>query len=323
MLQQLHWYARDIQILRELGFSVVIANRFGEIPWGCDLYFSWWASGSILPLSKAFLSRKPIITIAGGHEATLTRDPVSGVAFGYTAAPWYTKLAVRICLRYSTQVLVVSDYLAEHAVKLGALNPLLVYNCVDTEAFRPLRLPRTLVSSVFNCEERKVMMKRGDVFLRSVPFVLRDFPQQKFVVIGSKGNAYQRLQQLTSDLGVEKNVEFIGTVDNAKMPEFLNRSKVFVQISESETFGVAIAEAMSCETPVVVSKQGPIPEVVGDCGIYVDHNNPKAVAAAIANLLGKTEDERREIGLKARFRIVENFSYGRRKKSIQQIISSI
>lgn len=322
-LQQEQWDVLDIKILRELGFSVTVSTCFREIPCGCDLYFAWWASGSILPLIKAKLYRRPIIVVAGGSEVILGRDSVSGTPFGYLATPWYKKLATRICLRYSTVVLVVSNYMVEDAKKLKACNPLVVYNCVDTKTFNLSNLPRTLVTTMFQSDKETVMIKRGDIFIRSIPFVLRDFPDQKFAVIGKRDNVYQQLQKLILDLGIKKNIKFIGSIDNLQIPQWLQRSKVYVQISESETFGVSIVEAMSCGTPIIVSRQGAIPEVVSNCGVYVNHNDPESVAAGIISLLKKSKKERCEMGLKARSRIIENFSYEQRKESIKQIIENI
>lgn len=322
-LQREHYSIQDIKILNELGFSVTIATCFKEIPWGCDLYFAWWASGSILPLIKARLSRKPMIVVVGGQEAMLNRDSMTNEPIGYLATPWYKKLATRVCLRYSTKVLVVSNYMLKDAKTLGAINPVVVYNCIDTKTFNPSNLPRIFITIIFNSDEDVVRIKRGEIFIHSVPLVLRDFPEQKFVVIGKRGNAYQRLQKLILDLGIEKNIEFIGSINNSEMPEWLQRSKAYIQISDTETFGVSMAEAMSCGTPVVVSRKGALPEVAGECGIYVDHNDPKSVAAGIINLLRKSEAERQEVGLKVRSRIVENFSYERRKKLLQQIIKGI
>lgn len=322
-LQREHYSIQDIKILNELGFSVTIATRFREIPWGCDLYFAWWASGSILPLIKARLSRKPIIVVAGGQETMLSRDSMTNEPIGYLAAPWYKKLAARICLRYSTKLLVVSGYMVKDAKTLGAINPVVVYNCIDTKTFNLSNFSRKFITTIFNSDEDVVRIKRGEIFIRSVPIILRDFPEQKFVIIGKRGNAYQRLQKLILDLGIEKNIEFIGSINNSEMPEWLQRSKACVQISDTETFGVSIAEAMSCGTPVVVSRRGALPEVAGECGIYVDHNDPKSVADGIINLLRKGEAGRQEVGLKARSRIIENFSYERRKRSLQQIIKDI
>ncbi len=324
-LLQEQYTLSDIKILRELGFNVTISTSFKEVPYNSDLYFSWWASGSILPFIKACISRKPIIVVAGGHESMLIIDSVSKKPYGYLATPWYKKIATLICLRYCSKILVVSRHMIKDVKSLGAHAPIVVYNCIDTEAFTLTSLHRTFVTIMFNTKvyEHAVSMKRAEVFIRSVPFVLEKFPKQKFLVIGEKGNAYLRIQQLVESLGVEKSIEFIGVVSNSKIPELLNRSLVYVQISESETFGVAIAESMACGTPVVVSKKGSIPEIVGDCGVYVDNNNPKSVAFGIIELLQKSKEEREKIGLRARKRVVGKFSYARRKKAIQQVIMNL
>ena len=153
--------------------------------------------------------------------------------------------------------------------------------------------------------------------------VLQYFPEQKFIIIGKKGDAYKRLKKMIFNLGIEKNIKFIGRINASQVPHYLQSSRAYVQISDTETFGLGVAEAMSCGTPVIVSKRGAIPEVVGDCGIYVNHNNSESVASGIISLLRKNEAECREIGLRARKRIVNKFSYEQRKKSIKQTIENI
>ncbi len=322
-LQKEQYSIQDIRILGELGCQLTIATRFGEIPWGCDLYFSWWASGSILALIKARLSAKPIVVVAGGNDSMFYRDSVSGRPGGYLATPWYKKVAARVSLRYATVVLVVSRYMVDHVRRLGARSPIVVHNSVDTSAFRPSGDPRSFVTTMFDLEDGVVAVKRGEVFIRSVPLVLRDHPDQTFVVIGRKGSAFQRLRGLVSDLGIENNIEFVGRVDNSAVVSWLQRSRVYVQISDTETFGVAIAEAMSCGVPVVVSRMGAIPEIVGSCGVYVDHNDPRSVAAGIAGLLGQREEARDQLGVEARARIVGQFSYDQRLAAIREVIQAL
>jgi glycosyltransferase involved in cell wall biosynthesis len=314
---------QDIRILHDLGFEVTIATSFNEIPWGCDLYFSWWASGSILPLIKAQLSGKPIIVVAGGNDSMLYRDSLSGVPRGYLAAPWYKRLAARFSLRFSTIVIVVSRFMLDDVTRLGARCPIVVPNSVDTRAFKPSEAQRLHVTTVFNLYEHVAGLKREEIFLRAVPIVLRTYPQQTFIIIGDKGDAYQRLRALASDLKILENVDFVGTMPNADVGGWLQRSKIYVQISDTETFGMVIAEAMSCATPVVVSRRGAIPDLVGIHGVYVDHDDPQSVAAGIISLLGKTELERRKIGAEARARAIEHFSYEKRRAAIQHIIADI
>ena len=321
-IEKEHYTISDIKILKELGFSVTVATKFKEIPWNCDLYFSWWTSGSILPLIKAKISKKPIIVIAGGQEAMFNRDSITNKPIGYLATPWYKKLATRITLRCATKVLAVSRYMIKDIKRLGANNPLVVYNCVDTKLFSPLNSSKKYITTIFNSYKNVVKIKRGEILIRSIPFVLKKFPKQKFIIIGEKGNASQNLKNLISKLGVNKNIELIGRINRLEMPKWLQESKAYVQISDTETFGLSVAEAMSCGTPVIVSNRGAIPEIVKNYGIYVDHNNPKSVASGIIDLL-KKEKKYHTTGIEARSMIVKNFSYEKRKKSIKEIIKNI
>jgi glycosyltransferase involved in cell wall biosynthesis len=322
-LQKEQYSLQDIRILRDLGYQVTIATSFGEIPLGCDLYFSWWASGSILPLVKARLSSKPIIVVAGGNEAMFYRDSISDRPLGYLATPWYKKLATRLCLRLADQVLTVSGFMVEDVRSLGAHEPEIVHNSVDTMAFDLAGHPRAHLTSIFNLDEHVVTVKRGDVLLRALPLVLKCFPDQRLAIIGRKGDAFRRLEQLVRDLGVEDHVDFIGSIANSEVAGWLQRSIAYVQVSDTETFGVAVGEAMSCGTPVVVSRRGALPELVGDCGIYVDHNDPASVAAGIVEVLGLSDDDRRRLGLAARRRIEQRFTYEIRRARIQRVISSL
>jgi glycosyltransferase involved in cell wall biosynthesis len=103
----------------------------------------------------------------------------------------------------------------------------------------------------------------------------------------------------------------------------MHKSIAYVQISDTETFGVAIAEAMSCGTHVVVSKRGAIPEVVGNHGVYVDHNDPDSVAAGIVDVLKLSPLEYKVKSNVLRNHIQENFSYIKRRDKIEKIINGI
>lgn len=317
------WYVEDIRILRELGFSVTVCTQFKEIPWGYDLYFSWGATGSILALFKALFSRKPIIIVPEGQEVIFSGDSLNNDLLGYPAKSWYKKIAVRICLKYSTKVLAVSNFMFDHIKRLFHITPVIVYNCINTNIFKPLYLPKEFVMTIIRLDKSSVILKRGEIFIRSIPIVLQKFPKQKFIIIGEKSNFYNNLIKLITNLEIKDNIKFTGLVENFKIPKFLNRAKIYVQISESESFGMSIAEAMSCGVPTIISKKGAIPEVVGDCGIYVNNNDPNSLANAIIKLLGKSKNELQEIGFSSRSRIVENFSYEKRREKIKQIIKEL
>ena len=84
-------------------------------------------------------------------------------------------------------------------------------------------------------------------------------------------------------------------------------SDVYVSPSLLEGFGLPVAEALACETPVVAVDAGAVAEVMGPGGILVPGRNGPALAEAISNLL-QDADRRREFGRLGRRHIEENFS---------------
>jgi glycosyltransferase involved in cell wall biosynthesis len=74
----------------------------------------------------------------------------------------------------------------------------------------------------------------------------------KLRLIGD-GSQKQMVEQLVHGLALNDKVEFIGRIDHNKVPFYLNTLDAFVNVSEFESFGVAVAEAMACKVPVIVS----------------------------------------------------------------------
>jgi glycosyltransferase involved in cell wall biosynthesis len=79
-------------------------------------------------------------------------------------------------------------------------------------------------------------------------------------------------------------VNLAGASD-ADVARLMAGAAAFCLPSLMEGFGMAVAEAMACGAPVVVSDRGSLPEVVGDAGLVVPPTAP-AVEAALADVLG-------------------------------------
>jgi glycosyltransferase involved in cell wall biosynthesis len=76
-------------------------------------------------------------------------------------------------------------------------------------------------------------------------------------------------------------IEYIGTVNDEQKKYYLQRSKAFLfPIKWEEPFGIVMAEAMACGTPVIAFNRGSVPEVVshGETGYIVDNVNEMAEA---------------------------------------------
>lgn len=316
----------DIRILNELGYKVIIASRYSEIPYNCMFYFSWWVTGSIFPLIKAKLSRRPIIVIAGGNELMRYSDSLTGVPYGYLNMPWLKKAAVKIVIKLSDIILPVSDFMLKDQSFFGYKRQEVVHNCVDTELFKIAKgkkLNRKRLVSVINLDQDVITLKRGHILLQAIKILKDRHADFSLYIFGQKGNAYEKTLAEINSLGIAANVKLMGIRKNSQFARILPACTCYIQISDTETFGLSIAEAMSCGLPVVTSQCGAIPEIVGEHGIFVDHNHAISVANGIAQVLEMTDAQRQELGEKLRRRIVECFSYEKRKKKIENVINKI
>jgi glycosyltransferase involved in cell wall biosynthesis len=80
-------------------------------------------------------------------------------------------------------------------------------------------------------------------------------------------------------------VRLAGYVAEEALPSLYSGAEVFVFPSFDEGFGLPVLEAMACETPVVVSNRGALPEVVGKAGLFIDPNNAEELAKVLNQCL--------------------------------------
>ncbi|EWT02974.1 glycosyltransferase [Intrasporangium oryzae NRRL B-24470] len=92
---------------------------------------------------------------------------------------------------------------------------------------------------------------------------------------------------------------FLGARDD--VPAWLRAADVFVLTSRWEARALVVQEAMAAGVPVVVTRTGGLPDLVGDAGVLVPVGDAAAVTRAVDSLLGDP-DERRRLGARARER---------------------
>jgi glycosyltransferase involved in cell wall biosynthesis len=180
-----------------------------------------------------------------------------------------------------------------------------VYNGMDVDTFKNTgdkREERTILF-VGNTEDHK----KGILFLLEA---LAGLPDDIRLTIVDEGPPLKKnAAGLVRKTGVEKRVKFTGKVDQQTLVRLYSRATLLVMSSLYEGFGLPAAEAMSCETPVVVTRAGALPEVVDpSCGVLVEPGNSKALRDAILSLLDNPE-ARERMGKNGRNKAVDNFSW--------------
>lgn len=115
-----------------------------------------------------------------------------------------------------------------------------------------------------------------------------------------------KVEQLARDCGVIDAVTFIGSVPLVE--EILVGADLFLLPSETESFGLAALEALSCEVPVIATSVGGLPEVVrdGEHGYLFAVGDVDAMAAAAIDLL-QDESKLRRFGIAGRQWTLERF----------------
>ena len=147
----------------------------------------------------------------------------------------------------------------------------------------------------------------------------------KYIIYG-EGEEESELKQLVEKLNLQDIVEFKGRIQNNLVPKALNEFDIFLgtSILDSESFGVAIVEAMACEVPVIVTDVDGFKEVVdnGKAGIMVPRKDFEAMAKQIYNLI-KQPDQRIKLGAIERKRVVDKYNWLENVNKMERIYNKL
>ena len=243
----------------------------------------------------------PVITTLHGTDITLVGAdrsylPITryGIAQsdGVTAVSNHLKQATAETFQFDNIAVIpnficASDYSRKPRAELReelAPNgePLLVH----VSNFRPVKRPVDCVEILARVRGRGVMAR--------------------LVMVGD-GSERSSAEHRARCLGVDAYCTFVGK--QPRIVDYLSAADVLLLPSEQESFGLAALEALACEVPVVASRVGGIPEVVDDglTGCLSEVGDIEKMSADAAHLLSH-EDERREMGRRARESAVSRYS---------------
>jgi glycosyltransferase involved in cell wall biosynthesis len=164
-------------------------------------------------------------------------------------------------------------------------------------------------------------LKGHEEFLRAAAEVASLFPAAHFVLVGedrSGGGYLSRLKTMVSEIGLESRVRFPGWVSD--LPSLLLASDVFISASHTESFGLAILEAMACRRAVVATRTDGAQELIDDAktGVLVNIGDVHGLASATLTLLAD-DSRRRELGDRAALRARADFGLDRMVERTLQV----
>jgi polysaccharide biosynthesis protein PelF len=197
-----------------------------------------------------------------------------------------------------------------HAVEIPSM--------VDLSDFDPSH--RAQVRAVWGVDEgtpvvgwvgRLDRKKRVEDFIQAAALVCKDNPRSRFLVIGGP-DAFmpeyaEELQALAAHLRLGHSLCFLG--DRADVPRLLSGLDAFVWLSRGEGMPHVVSEAGAAGLPVIVTRDNGTEEQItdGETGLFVPHEDPRAVSSAVRLLLTRPE-LRKHLGENLRRKVAQEYS---------------
>lgn len=140
------------------------------------------------------------------------------------------------------------------------------------------------------------------------------------------GEQKQELLNLIEKLNLNDDVFLKGKIKNEQVPEVLNDLDLFcaTSILDSESFGVAVVEAMACELPIIATDVDGFKEVLinGKTGVIVKRQDITAIATAMEDLI-LNKEKRAEYGINARKRVLEKYSWDKNVEYMMSVYEEV
>lgn len=254
----------------------------------------------------------PIVTTIH-HPITVDRDLEVAAATTrlkrLSLRRWYgfTRMQARVARRLPRIVTVsrnsAVDIVREFGVAADAISVIPVG--VDTETFRPPAEPR-VPGRIVSVASSDSPLKGARVLIEAVAKLATERDVELVMVGRPKEDG--PVMRLIDQLSIGERMRFVSGLSDQALAQLLGSAEVAVVPSLYEGFSIPAVEAMACATPVVASRAGALPEVVGDCGVLVKAGDPGELAAALDELLDDPTTRSR-LGRAGRDRVCEHYSW--------------
>jgi glycosyltransferase involved in cell wall biosynthesis len=142
---------------------------------------------------------------------------------------------------------------------------------------------------------------------------LAQTPPNTVLVLLGRGPYRTELEKLIARLELQKRVYWVPWIPSDQVAQYMNIFDVFVlpsvtRPSWKEQFGRVLIEAMACETCVIGSDSGEIPNTIGDAGLTFHESNEQELADRLLYLINDPE-ARQSLARRGRQRVLDHFTY--------------
>lgn len=275
---------------------------------------------SVLPTFFGKIFRKKVFIQCGGTDAMNMPE----INYGNFRKKWLRKATV-YSFKNCTKILPVADaliqqnYLYDETInpKQGLLNLIpdlttpiqVIHNGFDLSFWKDRgsqKTPNSFITVATGIAmENRAIVKGIDLILE----MASEYPKYEFTLVGD--------ESFKSTL---KNVRVIGKTEPETLRDLFSHHRFYLQLSTSEGFPNALAEAMLCGCVPIGSAVGAIPEIIGQAGFILEKKDASLLKQIFEELKSADLDH---LSHAATSRIRENFSYRKRQRSLLELFAPI
>jgi len=268
----------------------------------------YYPDGVAVAMVARFLGKPLTITARGSDINVLTKFALPRRWIRWAAGKAAASIAVSAALK-------------NRLVELGvdSNNVHVLRNGVDLERFVPK--PRSEAKAKLGVDSCTLLSVGNLVELKGHDLVIRamsQLPDCVLLIVG-EGELRGSLESLAANLGVGHRIMFLGALPQSELVDVYNASEILVLASSHEGMPNVVLEAMACDTPVVATEVGGVPEVVcsPEAGVLVKERNVDSLVAGITQLLAAYPERG------AARRYAESFSWNNTISGLDKLFTAI
>jgi phosphatidylinositol alpha-1,6-mannosyltransferase len=292
-------------------------------PFGVIVATTWELGYSFVFLKRLY-PRAKLIVIAHGRDVTRVKDGRLLKHF-------------RITIKAANMVVAVSRFTQNEIQKRlkdkKSNHIIFIPNGVDIKRFHIENNTKEIRDQFGIGEKNRVILtlarvierKGHDIVIKSLPQILKEFPETQYLIAGPWENEYyEKLKNLVKKLNLEDKVVFSGYIDEIEKNKYYNIGDVYVMLSriidtkgDSEGFGITFLEANACKKPVIGTYSGGIPDAIEDNvnGYLIHTDNIDEFVEKILTLF-RNNEIMEKLGSQGYERILNNFTWEKVTKNI-------
>lgn len=303
-------------IIMQIKISLILVNLSKKV----DTCIFFMEAGTLLPIITAKLLRKRVILALPSSILKKERHRKDYI--------------IDLLIFFKTTNYILCDYIILHSMNLinewdlgRYKNKILIAHeyFLDFDKFRfkkSINEREMIIGYIGRLSEEKGIFN----FVKSIPKIIENNNNNKsgakFLIIGD-GPLKNNIIEYINENKLNDSVRYEGWISHDKLPDYINKLKLLVIPSYTESGPIIALEAMACGTPIIATRVGHILNMIkdGETGFVMDNNSPECIAQNVKRAFMHSNLD--EVGMNSRKFVEKEFNYEVAVSAYKKILEDV